>query len=202
MAQKTLKELLNKYLPPSEYESILNKGRVVRSRVDKDKRILEVFADFDEIVPKDKLYDIEAQVTEAYKLSFFRLFPHYPSSLFSYEYITEVLRQTERVGCVAKGFFDDCTYVLDRDTLKIKIAFPENGVFLLERAETPRIIEGIIRSEFDVAVRVVIEHDQFSSRQSHLAEPFRQSDIVADSHPYRAVFSIDQSHVLPRSQRI
>ena len=163
MAQKTLKELLNKYLPPPEYESVLASGTVSRSRIDKEKRILEVFADFESIVSKDKLYDIEAQVTEAYKLSFFRLFPHYPSSLFSYEYIPEVLRQTERVGCVARGFFNDCTYSLDGNTLKIKIAFPENGVVLLERAETPRMIEGIIKSEFDISLCVVIEHDSFSS---------------------------------------
>ena len=38
MSQKNLKELLNKYLAPSEFEYILEEGIVVRSRIDKEKR--------------------------------------------------------------------------------------------------------------------------------------------------------------------
>ena len=70
---KTLGELLNKYIPNDEEAAILNSGIVSRSLVDKEKRCLEVFADFDNIVSKDVLYAIEGQVTEAYKLSYFRI---------------------------------------------------------------------------------------------------------------------------------
>lgn len=160
MSEKSLKEYLYKYVPPQEYESILAEGRVMRSRVDKDKRFLEVYADFDRIISKNVLYDIEAQVAKAYKLNGFRLFPHYPSELFDYEYVTEILRETERTGYVARGFFSDYTYMLDSESLNIRIAFPKNGVVLLERAETPRVIEGIIKSEFDIHINVSIEHDE------------------------------------------
>ena len=163
MAQKTLKELLNKYLPPKDFEAILEEGMVTRSRIDKDKRILEVFADFKHIIPKDDLYAIEAQVTEIYKLNYFRLFPHYPSELWNYNYVTEVLRETERAGFVAKGFFSDYTYTLENNILNVKISFPKNGVVLLEKAETPQIIEGIIRLEFGLNIKVNIIHDEFSN---------------------------------------
>ncbi len=163
MSQKSLSELLYKYLPPEEYKHILAGGVVTRSRVDKENRILEVFADFESIISKDELYDIEAQVKEAYQLNSFKLFPHYPSSLFRYEYIPEILRETEREGFVAKGFFSDYSYTLDGDKLNVKIAFPKNGVMLLERAETPRIIEGIINSEFGIRIQVTIIHDEYSS---------------------------------------
>ena len=73
MAEKNLKELLNKYVPPAEYDQILKSGIVTRSRVDKEKRILEVHANFDSIIPKDKLYALEYQVSDAYKLSFFKI---------------------------------------------------------------------------------------------------------------------------------
>ena len=163
MSEKSLKELLYKYLPPPEYDEILSSGVVTRSRVDKDKRFLEVFADFDRIISKNELYAIEAEVIEAYKLNGFRIFPHYPSSLWGYSYVPEILRETERMGSVAKGFFSDYTYTLDDASLNVKISLPKNGVVLLERADTPKIIESIIFSEFGVKISVTLEHDDFGS---------------------------------------
>ena len=185
MSQKTLKELLHKYLPPKEFESILDGGLVTRSRVDKEKRLLEVFADFKVIIPKDELYALEAEVTAAYKLNSFKLFPHYPEQLFKSEYIPEILRETERQGFVARGFFSDYTYTLDGNKLNIQIAFPRNGVVLLEKAETPRIIEAIIKSEFGVFVEVTITHDEYSTlemsdSQKQLLEEYDRQIIEAD----------------------
>ena len=163
MSEKSLKELLYKYLPPPEYDVILSSGVVTRSRVDKDKRFLEVFADFDKIIAKNDLYAIESEVLEAYKLNGFRIFPHYPSELFGYSYVSEVLRETERLGYVAKGFFSDYTYTLEDDKLSVKIGLPKDGVALLERADTPKVIESIIFNEFGIKISVTIIHDEFGS---------------------------------------
>ena len=110
MSQKNLKELLNKYLAPSEFEDILEDGIVVRSRIDQEKRFLEVTAEFPYLILKDKLYELEVQVAEIYRLNSFKILPHYPSELFSYSYVPEILKETERIGIVAKGFFSDYTY--------------------------------------------------------------------------------------------
>lgn len=203
MSQKSLKEYLYKYLPPQEYESILSEGRVTRSRVDKDKRFLEVYADFDRIISKNVLYDIESQVLDAYKLNGFRLLPHYPSGLFTYEYVSEILRETEREGYVARGFFSDYTYTLDGERLNIRIAFPKNGVVLLERAETPRVIEGIIKSEFDIHINVSIEHDEhvsleLSDSQKERLEAYDKQILEADKT--YGMYSRDtgfESHTVP-----
>ncbi len=159
MAVKTLKELLYKYVPPAEYEHILQSGIVTRTRLDKDKRMLEVFADFDAIIKKSVLYALEAEVAKSYDLTHFKLFPHYPEALWGYEYIPEILKQTEREGYVAKGFFSDCTYTLAEDKLDIKITFSKNGVRLLEKADTPKIMENIIKSEFGINITVTLIHD-------------------------------------------
>lgn len=185
MAEKSLRELLHKYLPPKEYESILDEGRVTRSRIDKEKRILEVFTDFDYIIPKNTIYELEAQVTEAYKLSAFKLFPHYPSELFGYSYVTEILKETERIGYVARGFFSDYEYTLEGKELHIKIAFPQNGVVLLEKADTPRVIENIISSEFGIGINVTIEHDEqsiieLSDSQRQRLEEYDRQILEAD----------------------
>ena len=64
MAQKNLADLLFKYLPPSEWEGLLRDGEVLRSRVDKEKRFLEVSAHFPYLVPKNTLYAMEEQIRE------------------------------------------------------------------------------------------------------------------------------------------
>ncbi len=163
--KKTLRQLLNKYLPAEEHEWVLDRGKVVRSRVDREKRILEVTARFDKIVPKSLLYEIEEKVQEAYKIQFCKILPQYPSELFDYDYVPEILLEAERVGIVAKGFFGDYKYELNDGELTILIPFADEGITLLQSAQTPSIIEKIIESEFGIKISVAIEYDGTSFRE-------------------------------------
>ena len=156
MATKSLKELLFKYIPPEEYAEILELGEVVSTRVDKEKRFLEVKAKFPRIIDKSLLYEIEKQVSSAYDLRYFKILPQYPSELFSYEYIPQILKETEAVGTVARGFFSEYTYDLREGSLTVKIPFPEHGINLLVDAKTPSVIENIIASEFSISVKVSV----------------------------------------------
>ncbi len=169
---KTLKELFNKYTPTDEQLPVLEEGITVRSRVDKEKRILEVEADFSHIIPKSRLYEIEDDLCKAYQLLHCKILPKYPKELFDYDYISEILRETERVGIVAKGFFSDYTYTLDGNKLLIKIPFESHGISLLENAQTPVVIENIIKSEFDISISVSIEYDGRGQRQ--MSSDYRQ----------------------------
>ena len=112
MERKSFLELLNKYAPPVEYADILRSAKNVRSRADKEARILEIRADFDELVPKRALYEIEWGIKEAYKINVAKILPHYPAELFGYDYVPEILRETESVGVVARGFFSNYDYRL------------------------------------------------------------------------------------------
>jgi len=161
MAEKTLMELLNKYVPNEDYLGILTSGIVKKTRVDKEKRILEVYAEFQALIKKERIYSLEDEVATAYGLRHFKLFPQYPSELFSEKYIPEILVETERVGVVAKGFFSSYKYDLTEDELTVRIPFAE--VLLLEDANTASVIEGIIKSEFSRNIRVIIEKDLFAA---------------------------------------
>ena len=159
MAEKNLKELLTKYVPDDGLEQILLTGIVTKTKVDKGQRILEVWADFPYLIDKETLYGIEEQVTEAYHLSHFKLLPHYPSELFGEGYIPELLKETERIGVVARGFFSSYRHTLREDTLTITLPFDDVG--LLEDARTPSVMEGILFSEFSLRIRVLLERDPF-----------------------------------------
>ena len=194
MAEKTLKELFIKYIPSSdEYGRILSSGRVTKTRIDKEKRILEVYADLPYLVDKETLYAIEAEIAEAYQLTFLKIFPHYPSELFSEAYIPALLMETERIGIVAKGFFSSYTYRLDERELTVQIPFSEAGVGLLENAMTPRVIENILMSEFSISRTVHIQHDPYYGER--VSDSMRQKldqidrQIQAAERDYETVVS-------------
>ncbi len=157
---KTLKDLLNKYHPSDAIlERCLVSALVTNTKVDKEKRILQIQADFPFVVEKSVLYELEARAAEAYQLTYCKILPHYPSELFTKEYIPQLLTETERTGVVARGFFSSYRYTLTEDTLTVTIPFAEHGVALLENAKTPSVMEGILYSEFSVRRKVVLEHD-------------------------------------------
>ena len=176
MAEKTLKELLTKYVPNEDYLGVLTTGTVCKTRVDKEKRILEVFARFPHIIKKDILYALETEVAAAYDLLYFKIFPKYPTELFTEAYVPQILTETERVGVVARGFFSDYKYELTDGELKVRIPFTEVG--LLEDANTAAVIENIIFSEFSLNIRVKIENDIFGAenRRDNVKDKLEQID--------------------------
>ena len=167
MEKKNFLEIFSKYLPPSEYVDILLSAKNIRSRADKEKRILEIRLELDELVPKKTLYSIEDGLCKAYKLNIAKILPQYPSELFSYDYIPEILKETEEIGVVARGFFSDYDYKLDLSDnfLEIEIPFGIGGIKLLEDANTPRVIENIIKSEFSISSHVSISHREFGGSE-------------------------------------
>ena len=143
---KTLGELLNKYIPNDEEAAILNSGIVSRSLVDKEKRCLEVHVDFQNVISKERLYALEENVGKAYDLRMCKIKPRYPSDTFSFEYMKDILLETEREGIVARGFFGDYDYSVSGNVITVKIPFSGYGIDLLECAKTPSVIESIIKS--------------------------------------------------------
>ncbi|MBR2388391.1 MAG: PolC-type DNA polymerase III [Clostridia bacterium] len=161
--EKNFLEIFSKYLPPEEYVDILLSASSIRTRVSKEKRIIEIEAHFPRIIPKKTLYNIQAGLCKAYSLNFAKILPKYPAELFNYDYVPEILCETEEVGIVARGFFSDYDYKLDLENkyLEIEIPFGIGGITLLEDASTPRVIEAIINSEFSIQVHVTISHKEF-----------------------------------------
>ena len=209
MAEKTLKEMLTKYVPNEDYLGVLTTGVVSKTRVDKEKRILEVFARFPNLIKKEILYALEAEVAEAYSLAHFKIFPQYPAELFDEKYIPQVLLETERVGIVARGFFSSYKYELMGDLLTVRIPFMAVG--LLEDANTAAVIENIIFSEFSVKIKVKIENDIYGAenrrdnvrdkleiidKQIQAAE--RNYNMMAASHGQESVAEDVNAVVYPR----
>ena len=209
---KTLRELFNKYIPSTDIQTnILESGTVTRSRVDKDKRIIEVYAEFDTIIAKEHLYELEDSIKEAYKILYCKIMPKYPSGLFVSDYIPQILQEAEKVGVVAKGFFSKYKYSLDGNQLAITIPFTVDGILLLENAQTPKVIEKIIESEFGINVSVSIKDDGRTSME--MSDRFRQRiddidrqitsaekryETIADKHEVERAPAEEEKEKLPK----
>ncbi len=155
---KTLLEIFNRYTPDEEAATLLLSADLesIRVRVDKPQRMIEVSAHFPRVIPKRTLYRIEEAIRVAYEIAYVHIRPSYDASLFSEEYIPELLTETNRRGIVANGFFNRCTYRLRGNALDIEIPFAESGVGLVSDARTPQLMEEMLREEFGVAIRVSV----------------------------------------------
>ena len=149
MAEKSFLEKFNKYEPTdTEITRVLSRVYNYTVRLSKEQRLIECDVHFDDIVDKSLLYRIENEIKATYSLNFMKILPKYHESLFGNQYFEQILLEAERVGIVAKGFFSGCDWEISGEAITVTIPFQEGGVRLLENANTPKIIENIIFSEF------------------------------------------------------
>ena len=161
MAEKSFLEKFNKYQPQdTEIIRVLSRVDKYSIRLDKEARIIEATVYFPDIVDKNLLYRMENEIRAAYALNMMRILPKYPENSFSRQYFAQILQEAERVGIVAKGFFTGCDWEIGGDSILVTIPFGGGGIKLLEDANTPRIIENIIFSEFGKKFTVKIVNDE------------------------------------------
>ena len=161
MAEKTFLEIFNKYQPSgTDILAAVSRAGKVSVRADKERRLLQAEVQFNEIIDKSILYRIEDEIKSAYKLNFMKILPKYPAPLFDKRYFEQILFEAERVGIVARGFFSGCDWEFSGNEITVTIPFQSGGVELLKGADTPKIIENIIFSEFGVRYSVKIVSDE------------------------------------------
>ena len=157
---KTLLEILYKYAPDTAARAWMETATNPRVSADKENRALRLEIDLPALVAKDELYRVEAELAQTYELNYVKFLPHYPADLFTEAYVPELLRETERVGIVARGFFGAYRHTLAENELRIEIPFIREGVMLLTDAHTPEIMSRILKSEFGLDILVTVQNSE------------------------------------------
>ncbi len=159
---KNLLQIFSKYQPSeADRQWMLSANQdSIRLRYDKEQKIIEISASFPHIIKRPVLYRVEEEIRRAYELNFVHFCPQYPSELFSEAYIPDLLFETNRMGIVANGFFNNCHYRLLDGRLEIDIPFSESGIGLIYDAKTPSLMQDVIRREFGLEVSVHILQEQ------------------------------------------
>ncbi len=156
---KTLRELFKQYTPSEEIGAFFDSVKEYQVRKSKKRAdFFEIDLPLDRTVSKTLLYEAEDDIRRAYDGKYLvRFVPKYPSKLFSYDYIPQIIVETEKIGEITKGFFIGCDYTLKSDCLEFSIPFNSNGVDFLTAGKVQRIIEEIIYNEFSIKMAVVIK---------------------------------------------
>jgi len=156
---KTLRQLFKLYTPSEEIGDLFDSvGEYQVRKLKKRNDIFEIDIPLKKTVSKTILYEAEEEIRKAYDGKYFvRFVPKYDKSLFSYDYIQQIIIETERIGEITKGFFIGCDYTLTSDTLTFSIPFNSNGVDFLTAGKVQRVIEDIIRDEFSISLKVIIK---------------------------------------------
>ncbi len=163
MEERTRKflDIFNKYEPDKQFKAtVLNDAGNVKTKVDKEHRMIEVCAFWSYLVPKKTLYEIERDLMEVYQLNSVRILPRYPKELFTDAYLPEAIVELQRTGAVSRGFFCDYTAKVSGGRIVIDIASSNGGIDLLYVAETPDILSDIVFSEFGLRFPVEIRQTE------------------------------------------
>jgi len=176
---KTFLQIFEKYTANDSQREILAKAENIKIQADRENRMLNASVDFPTLVSKDELYEIEAGIAKAYQLNLVKIMPHYPASFFDESYVPELIKETEAVGIVAKGFFSQYRFKLEDNTLTFEIPFSKDGVALLHDARTPAVMQAIIFSEFGINIKVNIIHtndEEFLASNNSLQRMLEEYD--------------------------
>ena len=208
---KNFLQIFNKYTPSEEEARILLLAQNIGLKVDKENRFIQVDLDFETLISKDVLYKIEKDIAKAHEINWVKLLPHYPAHLFDSDYVSELLKETECVGIVARGFFNKYRYIYEDKTLTVEIPFTSDGVRLLCDARTPEVMQGIILSEFGLAIKVNIIHTEdeiFLANNNSLDRALEEFDkrMAQEAKSYEnraaATAQTEEAAVLPRVQTL
>ncbi|MBQ8509930.1 MAG: PolC-type DNA polymerase III [Clostridia bacterium] len=182
-------KIFSKYTQTPDDRWVLDQVAEVSSRIEREKRVVEIGVQFPKIVKHSDLYRIEDAIRDAYELNYVKILPKYPKEEFSTSVIPEAMTELLRVGAVSRGFFDNYEYKLNGNHLEIRIPICDGGVELLYSAKTNEILSNIIYGEFGVRLDVAIVQEPmvengggyFDMRVAELERIARNAQVEASS---------------------
>lgn len=161
--KKTFPQLFYKYTPTEADLEIFSLLDDYTYRLNKETREIRIDFYLSALVPKFRLYALEAGLTEAYQLNSCFIFPKYPSDLFDVSYKEELLLELSRNTRLAKGFFNDSILTLDGNELRFDMRAGYSR--LPHAAECEKLISDIVRSEFGLVYTVKLYSEEFNMEE-------------------------------------
>ncbi len=179
--KKPFTQLFSKYTPDQSAAEVLSLLDDYTYRLNKETREIRIDFYFSQLVPKFRLYALEAGLVAAYDLKSCYIFPKYPKELFDPSYKEELLLELSRNTMMAKGFFDDCVMRIEEDSVyfDMKPGYSD----LPQLAECERLLSDILHAEFGIRVNVHLNSERFDldeyNKKNHVSMLFE--DVVLPS---------------------
>ncbi len=172
---KTLGQVFSRYIPKNDKQhDILSCSLSLKTRIDRDKRFVEVDVATPHLIKKDDLWQLCEDIRVTYELNSLRIITKYPTELFTEKYIPEILKEASVRGAVTHGFFCEYEIKIEQGNITIQIGTTNGGIDLVCSSDAPKIISDIIYDEFSLRYTVDIIRDQNYSDEEYFAERDRK----------------------------
>lgn len=178
---KTLMEVFSRYLPDSETKRFLENAFLSGNmRVDKNLRMVEVDFSYHILVPKNKLYKLEADICKTYALRSVRLFPKYPKELFTKAYFSEIMYEAYRTNIISKSFLQEYSAEFDGSHITIDIMHGAGGIHFIEYNHVGKKISDILFKEFGIEYEISFRQalGYVSNREEMMQKELRKFQMV------------------------
>ncbi|MBE6888406.1 MAG: PolC-type DNA polymerase III [Ruminococcaceae bacterium] len=128
-------------------------GEVLKIVYNENKNTLNINLGLDDTVPTAELIALGRQLTEAVSGTEVSVYPKYHSSLFTADYLTEVIELLKTKFVAVNGYLDDAEITDDGDTYEISLK--SGGRDILLGMDIDKKIETYVKGFFGVKINVV-----------------------------------------------
>ncbi len=174
MQEKKFFDVFGRYTPTPEKRALLERGRDAVIRYDKAAGRVEVHLSFDEHEEPELIYEIEDECRELYSLESFKIFPHFKSECFDVSRFSEIAAEAAFCGAVTNGFFSEAEYIMEGDTVTVKLPYFDSGIDFVRRANTEEILSNILKSRYGITKNIVIKSGERAAEYAAEWERRRQ----------------------------
>ncbi|MBQ9736552.1 MAG: PolC-type DNA polymerase III [Clostridia bacterium] len=184
--QKKFFDYFKRYNPDEKTRQMLSSAEHVRVRVSKTPNgtsasHIEIYMTFPMVVHNRALYAVEEEMRELYEASSVRIFPSFPTSLFSLEAMPDVIEEAVRSNVIVKGFFEEAVYQDDSETIEILLPFLDRSLAWMTSSGTCEVLAKILFLRFSVERRIVVRATEDAAsrvegRRAKNVEILREAD--------------------------
>lgn len=135
-------------------------GKVIKMVSDKSKNILNINLALDDLIPMTELFKVNETLSEALDGVCATLYPKYHPSLFSSDYIYDIIELIKKKNSYVNGYLDNTEISNDDNVYEITLG--SGGIRALEGLGIDRKIETFVKGFFDtvISVRFVSENEE------------------------------------------
>ena len=162
----TLSELFDNV----EFTPVIANGKVIKIVSDEAKNIMNINLALDDLVAMDELFKVNDLLSKELDGVNVTVYPKYHSTLFSGDYIYEIIEMLKKKNISINGYFDDAE--ISNDDNVYEIALSAGGIRALEGLGMDKKIESYVKGFFDRVIFV-----KLSSQNEFNEEELLNTDV-------------------------
>ena len=176
MDQRSFGALFGPFFPQGT-PSALAEGIVENMSMDHATRRMEAVVRFATPVLTEEIVSAERTLTQALHIGSVGILPVFPSESFSVEVCSELIQHLKRENVAVNGTFEDATYEVIGDVLRITLS--HGGVNILQTTGADRQLQRLISRQYNRNMKIEFVGEETSARDERYDKMMEQAEAEA-----------------------